>query len=85
MYDITQFVVYVPVPGCTSTIISKFVMQDFLLKFGLCSLVVLDIGDSFKRVFTSMCDAFHLQYDIVAKRNHKVVTVERFHRFLNKA
>ena len=85
MYDITQFVVYVPVPDCTSTIISKFVMQNVMLKFGLCSLVILDVGAPFKRVFTSMCDVLHLQYDIVAKRNHKVVTVERFHRFKKKA
>ena len=59
MCDITQFVVYIPVPGCTSTIISKFFMKDVLLKFGICSLVVIGDGTSFKGAFTSMYGALY--------------------------
>ena len=32
-----------------------------------------------------MCDVLHLRYDIVAKIYNKTVSVERFHRFLNKS
>ena len=32
-----------------------------------------------------MCDALNLNYDVLAKRNHKGLTVEHFHRFLNKS
>ena len=32
-----------------------------------------------------MCQALNLNYDILAKRNHKEISVEHFHRFLNKS
>ena len=81
MCDITQSCVCVPVLDCTSAIISKFFMQDCLPKFYLCFLIVLDDYTPLKGEFISMCDAIYLRYDIVAKRNHKMVSVERFHRF----
>ena len=31
-----------------------------------------------------MCQALNLNYDILAKCNHKGLSVEYFHRFLNK-
>ena len=54
------------------------------MKFGLCHLVVLDDGSSFKGAFIAMYDALNLNYDVLAKRNHKGITVEHFHRFLKK-
>ena len=32
-----------------------------------------------------MCDDLNLNHDVLAKRNHKGLTVEHFHRFLNKS
>ena len=32
-----------------------------------------------------MCDTLNLNYDVLAERNHKGLTVENFHRFLNKS
>ena len=32
-----------------------------------------------------MCDALNLSYNVLAKCNHKCLTVEHFHRFLNKS
>ena len=32
-----------------------------------------------------MCDELHLRYDIVAKHNHKLVSMKIIHYFLNKA
>ena len=55
------------------------------MKFGLCRLVVIDDGTPFKGAFVAMCTALDLNYDILAKRNHKGLTVEHFHRFFNKA
>ena len=31
-----------------------------------------------------MCQALNLNYDVLAKHNHKDLSVEHFHRFLNK-
>ena len=32
-----------------------------------------------------MCEVLNLNYNIFAKRNHKGLSVEHFHRFLNKS
>ena len=60
-------------------------MQDVLLKFGLCLLVVIDDGAPFKAAFTAACESLKIPFDCAAKRNHKSLLVEKFHRFLNKA
>ena len=62
MCDLTQFVVVVPVPGTTSTVIAKYFMQDVLLKFGICLLVVIDDGTPFKAAFTTACDSLKIPF-----------------------
>ena len=41
-------------------------------------------GNPFKGDFVTMCKALDLNYDILAKRNHKGLLVENFHRFFKK-
>ena len=60
-------------------------MQEVLLKFGIYHVVVMDDGTQFKGSFVLACDALHLKYECVTKRNHKAVLVDKFYRFLNKA
>ena len=84
MCDLTQFVVVVPVPGCTFAIIAKHFVQDVLFKFGLCYLVVIDDGTPFKAAFTAACDLLKIPFECAAKRNHKSLMVEKIHRFRNK-
>ena len=55
------------------------------MKFGIYHVVVMDDGTPFKGSFVLACDALHLKYECVTKRNHKAVLVEKIHRFLNKA
>ena len=74
----------VPVPGCTSTIIAKYFVQDVLFKFGICYLVVIDDVTPFKAAFTAAYDSLKIPFEYAAKRNHKSLLVEKFHRFLNK-
>ena len=85
MCNMSQFVVVVPVPNESSDTLPSFFMQHFLMTFGLCNLVFLDNGIPFKGAFIAMCDALSLNYDVLAKRNHKGLTVEHYHRFLNKS
>ena len=80
-----QFVVVVPVPNESSATLVSFFMQYVLIKFGLFHLVVLDDGSPFKGAFIAMYYALNLNYDVLAKRNRKGLTVEYFHRFLNKS
>ena len=85
MCVMSQFVVVLPVPNESSATLASFFMQHVLMKFGLCHLVVLDYRSPFKGALIVMCDALNINYDVLAKRNHKGLTVERFHRFLNKS
>ena len=85
MCDMSQFVVVVSVPNESSATLAYFFMQHVLLKFGLCHLVVLDDGSHFQGAFIAMYDALSLNYDVLAKRNHKGLTVEYFHCVLNKS
>ena len=85
MFDMSQFVVVLPVPDESSVTLASYFMQYILMKFGLCHLVVIDDGTPFKEAFIAMCQALNLNYDILAKRNHKGLSVEKFHRFLNKS
>ena len=39
----------------------------------------------FKETFIAMCDVLNLNYNVLAKRNHKGLTMEHFHHFLNKS
>ena len=56
MCDITQSVVTIPITGCTFAIIVRQFVQEFLMMFGICYLVVIDDGTPLKCVFTVMCD-----------------------------
>ena len=85
MCDMNQFVVVVPVPDESSATLASYFMHHVLMKFGLCHLVVLDDGSHFKGTFIAMRDALNLNHDVLAKRNHKGLTVEHFYRFLNKS
>ena len=85
MCDMRQFVVVVPVPDETSATLVDYFVQHVLMKFGMCYLIVLDDGTPFKEVFVAMWHSLHLNYEVLAKRNHKGLSVEHFHRFLNKS
>ena len=85
MCDMTQFVVVVPVPDETSATLASHFMQNVLLKFGMCHLVVIDDGTPYKGPFVAMCQSLNLNYDVLTKHNHKGLSVEHSHRFLNKS
>ena len=85
MYDMSQFVVVVPVPDESSGTLASYFMQHVLMKFDIYYLVVLDDSSHFKGVFITMCEALNLNHDFLAKRNHKVLIVEHFFRFLDKS
>ena len=82
--DMTQFVIIVPVPDEVASTLAEHFMYHVLIKFGICHLVILDDGSPFKGVFSTMCKALRINYDILDKRTHKGLLVKNFHRFLNK-
>jgi hypothetical protein len=80
-----QFVITCPVASTHAHELARVFMQDVLLKVGFCGLIVIDDGNTFKGDFTAMCDKLDLRYHILSRGNHKALSVERYHRFLNKA
>ena len=85
MCDMCQFVVVVPVPDETSVTLADYFVQHMVMKSGMCYIIVLDDGTPFKGAFVAMFQSLNLNYEILAKRNHKGLSVEHFHRFLNKS
>ena len=85
MCDMVQFVVIVYMLDETSTTLASHFIQHILMEFEMCHLIVLDDCTPFKGTFVAMCQTLNLNYDILAKRNHKGLSVEHFHRFLNKS
>ena len=82
--DMTKFVIVVPVSDEVASTLAEHFMYHVLIKFGICHLVILDDGSPFKGVFSTMCKALRINYDILDKRTHKGLLVKNFHRFLNK-
>jgi len=83
MCDMTQFVVSSAIERTDSSYIARIFMETVLLKFGICAMVVVDEGSEYRRTFEQMCKTLKISFHPVAKRNHKAVGVERYHKFLN--
>ena len=65
MYDMSQFVVVVPIPDESFATLADYLFQHVLMKFGLCHFVVLDDGTTFKGAFVAMCKVLDRNYDII--------------------
>ena len=48
MCDMCQFVVSVPVKQTTAEYLARLFMENMLLKFGLCVVIVVDDGSTFR-------------------------------------
>ena len=62
MCDISQFVISSPTTDITAAHLTQLFVADVVLSFGMCSVVVIDDGSSFKNVFKLMCDALGITY-----------------------
>ena len=73
-----QVVVVVPVSNETSATLTDYSMQHVILKFGIYHLVILDDDSPFKDVFSTICKALNINFDILAKINHKGLLSNNF-------
>ena len=84
MCDMSQFIIVVPVTEeYSATLAETFSSGAYEIWF--LSLNVINDSTPFKGAYVGMYKALDLNYDVLAKRNHKVSFVGKFHRFLNKA
>ena len=85
MCDLTGFVLSQSTNAKTADALAELFMRHFLLKVGLCGLVVVDADSKFRSTFESMCKILGIRFHAAARGNHKAVSVERYFRVLNKA
>ena len=69
--NLTQFVVSTPTFNITASALAKLFMEEVLLTFGMCAVVVLDDGRYFKDIFKEMCEHLKLTYWCISWVNHK--------------
>ena len=55
-----------------------------VLSFSIVAVVVVDANNKFLNVFKEMCANLKIVFWGLACGNHKGLSVERYHRFLNK-
>ena len=84
MDDISQFIISSPTTDITAVHLGKLFMAEVIFAYGMCSVVVIDDGSSFKGVFILMCTKLGITYWCLSRGNHRGNSVERYHRFLNK-
>ena len=84
MCDLIQFTVSSVTNYILAEALAQLFMVDVLLTFGMCSVVVIDDGSTFKSVFIAMCTKLKINYWCLAQGNHRGNSVERYHRYLNK-
>lgn len=82
--DLTQFAVSSVTYDITALQLSQIFMSDVVLTFGMCAVVVVDAGSSFRGIFEEMCTLLGITFWILARGNHKGNGAERYHRYLNK-
>lgn len=76
MCDRTQFIVVVLVPNETESALVDHSMHHVLLKFSIYHLVLLDDDRRLKVVFSEIYKELYINFDILAKINHKGLLVE---------
>ena len=84
MCDLTQFFISSVVRNINVEILANTFMEGFALSFGMTSLGIVDADSKFWGVFEEKCKALKIHLWPLAWGNHKVLSVEKYHRFLNK-
>ena len=84
MCDLTQFVVSSVTSDVTAPALSQLLMENVILKYGMCAVIVVDAGSNFRGMFEQLCDILNITLWPLSRGNHHGLSVERYHRFLNK-
>ncbi len=85
MDDLTGFMIVAELKDLSSATLATTLMQQVLLKVGMCGMIRPDADSKFLGHFVAVCKILDIPFDAAARNNHKSVSVERFFRFLNKA
>ena len=62
MCDLMHFVVSTPTKNTTAENVVELFMEEVLLNFGMCAVIVIDYDSTFKGTFQKMCDPLKIIY-----------------------
>ena len=82
--DMTQFVISIIAENPIASLSAKLFSEQVVFTFGMVAVIVVDDDSKFKKEFQLMCDILKITFWSLAKGNHKSLSVERYHQFLNK-
>ena len=82
--DFTQFFISSAVQNINAEIHAKTFKEDVALSFGMTAVIVVDIDSKFQRVFEDMCKVLKINPWTIALGNHREISVQTYHQFLNK-
>ena len=84
MYNLTQTVISSVTTSIDASTLAYIFTGDVVLSFGMCSVVVINNGSTFKSVFISMYKALKIHNWCLSRGNHRGNSAEHYHIFLNK-
>ena len=84
MCEILQFIVSTINTKTHAEHLEKLFMDNVVLLFGMVANLVVDASSRFNSIFKDMCAALGIIYWPLARGNHKVISVENYHLFINK-
>ena len=84
MCDPTQSVISSIVTDANAETLSKLFMEQVVLRFGIVAVIVVDAYTKFLSTFEAMCSILGIHFWPLARCNHKGLSLEKYHRFLNK-
>ena len=84
MCDLTQSVISSVVWNINVEILAKTFMEEFSLQFGMKAVIVVDADSKFRSVFEDTCKALKIHHWPLSQGNHKGLSVDKYHQFINK-
>ena len=81
MCDLKKFILSSITTDTKAESLTKFSMEDFVLSFRMVDVVVLDTDSRFRGEFEEICKCHQITFWRLARGNHKVNSVEKYHRF----
>jgi hypothetical protein len=84
MCDLSTFVVSSITNDTKAETLARVFIEQVVLTFGTCAVIVVDADSSFRGTFEAMCSILKIRFWALARNNHKGLSVEHYHRFLNK-
>ena len=84
MCNLTKFILSSPTLGFDTAFLVQLFVSDVIMIIGMCSVVIIDDGFTFKSVLIGMCISLNIHHWCISMGNLRDNLVECYHRLWNK-